>query len=69
MDDFRAAVKLALEGGETPAPADPFQDAVAGVAGAGIITHPGYWTGYASYRADYGRTVLARCAQKMKEEK
>lgn len=69
MDDFRAAVKLALEGGETPAPADPFQRAVAVLAEAGIITNPAYWTGSDSYRADYVRTVLARCAQKMKEEK
>lgn len=69
MDDFRAAVKLALEGGETPAPADPFQRAVAVLAEEGIITNPEYWTGSDSYRADYVRTVLERCAEKMKEEK
>lgn len=69
MDDFRTAVKLALEGGETPAPADPFQRAVAVLAEEGIITNPEYWTGSDSYRADYVRTVLERCAEKMKEEK
>lgn len=69
MDDFRTAVKLALEGGETPAPADPFQRAVAVLAEEGIITNPAYWTGSDSYRADYVRTVLKRCAEKMKEEK
>lgn len=69
MDDFRTAVKLALEGGETPAPADPFQRAVAVLAEEGIITNPAYWTGSDSYRADYVRTVIERCAEKMKEEK
>ena len=65
MDDFRAAVKAAMEG-EAPAPADPFQRAVAVLAEAGIITNPAYWTGSDSYRADYVRTLIERCAEKMK---
>lgn len=67
MDDFRAAVKLALEGGETPAPADPFRDAVEVLVDAGIITTPAYWTGNESYRTDYVRTLIERCAKKIKE--
>ena len=63
MDDFRTAVKLALEG-ETPA--DPFAGAVAVLVEKGIITTPEYWTGNDSYRTDYVRTVIQRCAEKIK---
>ena len=63
MDDFRKAVKLAMEG-ETPA--DPFAGAVAVLVEKGIITTPEYWTGNDSYRTDYVRTVIQRCAEKIK---
>ena len=53
--------------GEAPAPADPFQDAVEVLVDAGIITTPAYWTGNESYRTDYVRTLIERCAKKIKE--
>lgn len=66
MDDFRTAVKLAIEGCEEQPVVDPFADAVEVLVEKGIITTPAYWTQNDTYRTDYVRTLIQRCAEKLK---